>query len=130
MEILKNKKMMKFIVIISLLVLGIKGFMGSFSFSVLAEGLNKISPIGFIIMGLVAFVPMCFYDYLIKRKLNLKISNKDIFKFGFIVNAVTIVAGFGDAAGIGLRGYFYKNEVIDKKQLIIFIINNIFDFLL
>lgn len=109
------------VIILFLLIFGIKGFMGTFRISLLEKGLKNLSIEGLfliIVIGLIAFLPMCFYDYLINRKLNLKISIKDIFKYGWIVNAVTIAAGLGDAAGIGLRTTFYKDKIEDKKVLI------------
>ncbi|WP_297638317.1 bifunctional lysylphosphatidylglycerol flippase/synthetase MprF [uncultured Clostridium sp.] len=128
MKLLKKKKVVTTlkvlfgILLVILLVLGIRGFMGDFNMKVLEKSLKNMyfgSLVFIIILGIIAFSPMCLYDYLIKRKLGFNISNKRILKYGFIVNAITIVAGLGDAAGISLRTYFYKNEQEDKKKLLV-----------
>lgn len=121
-KIITTLKILFGILLVILLVLGIKGFMGDFNIKVLEKSLKNMyfgSLIFIIILGIIAFSPMCLYDYLIKRKLDFNISNKKILKYGFIVNAITIVAGLGDAAGISLRTYFYKNEQEDKKKLLL-----------
>lgn len=103
------------------LIIGIKDFMGDFNFSLLIDGLHRLSILKILaifFMGLVAFFPMCFYDFVINKKLDLKIKLFDILKYGWIVNAVTIIAGLGDTAGITLRSYFYKDGVSDKKTLL------------
>ncbi|WP_066872750.1 bifunctional lysylphosphatidylglycerol flippase/synthetase MprF [Clostridium mediterraneense] len=109
------------LVIVFLLILGIREFMGNFSLSLLIDGFNRLSIYKMMLiflLGIIAFFPMCFYDVLIKRKLNLNISNIDILKYGWIINAITIIAGLGDTAGITLRSYFYKDGVKDKKVLL------------
>ncbi|MGL4849996.1 MAG: bifunctional lysylphosphatidylglycerol flippase/synthetase MprF [Clostridium sp.] len=127
MDLLKKKKLITGlkvlfgVIIVILLILGIKGFMGNFSIRILEKGLHGMSygSLAFlVILGLIAFSPMCLYDYFIKKKLNFDIKNRKIFKYGFIINAITIVAGVGDAAGISLRTYFYKEEKVDKKTLL------------
>lgn len=127
MEFKNKKTLMTFVkvfvglLIVLALIIGIKDFMGDFSLSLLSDGLNRLSIykiLEIFIMGLLAFFPMCFYDFLINKKLNLKIKTLDIFKYGWIINAVTIIAGLGDTAGITLRSYFYKDGISDKKTLL------------
>lgn len=107
--------------IVALLFIGIEYFLGDFSIKLLYEGLSRMSILNIfiiIIMGLVAFAPMILYDVLIKKKLNLDISMWKVIRYGWLINAITIIAGLGDTAGISLRSYFYKNKNLDKKILL------------
>lgn len=127
MNLLKKKqitsifKVLFGVIILILLILGIRGFMGDFNLRLLEKSIHDMSDLSFvaiIILGLIAFAPMCLYDFLIKRKMNFNLSIIKILKYSWIVNAVTIVAGLGDAAGISLRTYFYKDENENKKLLL------------
>ena len=101
MEFIKQKKMLALfrglvgVIILILLTLGSREFFGTFRIRVLEKALNHLSISSFtfiVIIGFVAFMPMCLYDYLISKKLKLDISYRKILKFGWISNAIAMVA--------------------------------------
>ena len=83
MNLLKKKqitsifKVLFGVIILILLIIGIKSFMGDFNLRVLEKSISNMSALSFfsiIILGLIAFAPMCLYDFLIKRKMNFNLS--------------------------------------------------------
>lgn len=127
MEFIKQKKMLALfrglvgVIILILLTLGSREFFGTFRIRVLEKALNHLSISSFtfiVIIGFVAFMPMCLYDYLISKKLKLDISYRKILKFGWISNAIAMVASIGDLVETNFRTIFYKNEIKDQNGFV------------
>lgn len=127
MEFIKQKKMLTLfrglvgVIILLLLTLGSKEFFETFRVRVLENALAHLSIASFVfivVIGFIAFIPMCLYDYLISKKLKLDISYRNILKYGWISNAMNTVASIGDAVEINLRTIFYKNEIKDPNDLV------------
>ena len=71
-----------------------------------------------IILGIISYIPLTFYDLLIKKKVNIKLSLKEVYKYSWIASSIASLAGFGGSSAIFLKNHFYKDHVDDSSKLI------------
>jgi phosphatidylglycerol lysyltransferase len=71
-----------------------------------------------LVLGLVAFSSLLFYDFLLVKLLNVRLSLFKIAKISWIANSFNNILGFGGLAGASLRGMLYKRHLDeDSGQL-------------
>nr|WP_239534565.1 bifunctional lysylphosphatidylglycerol flippase/synthetase MprF [Priestia taiwanensis] len=71
-----------------------------------------------IVLGAIAVSTMFFYDYLLIKSLNLRVSVGKIFRVSWTANSLNGIVGFGGLAGAGIRTMLYKEHIDDTKQLV------------
>ncbi|MCR1951294.1 bifunctional lysylphosphatidylglycerol flippase/synthetase MprF [Clostridium sp. DSM 100503] len=70
------------------------------------------------ILGIISYVPLTFYDLLIKKKVGIKLSWKQVYKYSWIASSIANIAGFGGSTAIFLKNYFYRDYVEDSSKLV------------
>lgn len=87
-------------------------------FNLYADKLS-ISNLGIIIgLGIISYLPLSLYDFVLKKRVNINLNNKKLYKFSWIASSVASIAGLGGSTAIALKNHFYKKHVKDQKLLI------------
>ncbi|MDQ0268413.1 lysylphosphatidylglycerol synthase domain-containing protein [Cytobacillus purgationiresistens] len=120
MSILKNKKIITTVkyavpcMILVLIFFEAKSFFTHFNWALLEHYLDRLSIMSVIfifILGLVALVPMFFYDVILNRLLKIRIPAKKLIGYSLSANAYSNLIGFGGVAGATLRTIYYRPYV-------------------
>ena len=75
--------------------------------------------IGIILfLGVVSYLPLSLYDFVLKKRIGINLDNKKLYKFSWIASSIASIAGFGGSTAIVLKNNFYKDHVKDNKDLI------------
>lgn len=69
-------------------------------------------------LGLLAYLPLSLYDFIIKDTCKISLDNKSLYKSSWIASSVSSIVGFGGTAAIALKSYFYSPYIKDKASLI------------
>ena len=48
--------------------------------------------------GIISFAPLSFYDFILKKKVGIKLSYAKLYKYSWIASSVSSLMGFGGAA--------------------------------
>lgn len=124
---LNKKKIISFLKIafpIALLILILfesKNMIKDFDLNLLKNNISELNASKLFlifILGLIAVVPMLFYDVILCRILKLNLKVKKIFSYSWIVNTFSNFLGFGGVIGLSLRTYFYKDYYKEKDVII------------
>ncbi|WP_373206019.1 bifunctional lysylphosphatidylglycerol flippase/synthetase MprF [Clostridium tertium] len=70
-----------------------------------------------IILGLISYLPLSFYDLIINGVLNIKLPKKRIYKYSWISSSISNVVGFAGVTAIFFKKYFYNNYIDDSSKL-------------
>lgn len=70
------------------------------------------------ILGVVSYLPLSFYDFIIKDTCNISLDNKTLYKSSWIASSISSIVGFGGTAAIALKSYFYSPYIKDKTALV------------
>ena len=70
-----------------------------------------------ILCGLIAVMPMLFYDFILNRELHTNFSKGYIMRTSWCINTINNLAGFGGLVDIGLRYSFYAQEEEEKVAI-------------
>ena len=70
------------------------------------------------ILGLVSYLPLSLYDFIIKDTCNISLNNKELYKSSWIASSISSIVGFGGTAAIALKSYFYSPYIKDKTALV------------
>ena len=68
--------------------------------------------------GIISFAPLSFYDFILKKKVGIKLSYAKLYKYSWIASSVSSLMGFGGAASLAIKQHFYGDHVDDKKLLL------------
>ncbi|MEG1312593.1 MAG: bifunctional lysylphosphatidylglycerol flippase/synthetase MprF [Romboutsia sp.] len=71
-----------------------------------------------IALGIISFLPLTFYDFVLKKRIGINLNNKKLYKYSWIASSVSSIVGFGGTSAIALKGHFYKDYVKDNKLLV------------
>ena len=88
------------------------------TFKMYADNLSIGNILIIIFLGIISFLPLSFYDFILKYRANIKLDNKKLYKYSFIASSISSIVGFGGTSAIALKSYFYKDYVKDNKLLI------------
>lgn len=70
------------------------------------------------LMGIVSFAPLSLYDFILKKKVGIKLKNREVYKYSWIASSISSLLGFGGATSLGIKQHFYGDYVEDKKLLL------------
>lgn len=120
----KIKNILKIALMIGILIIVLKEFLGiisSFDISKFERYTKELSLLNIIciaFLGIISYIPLSFYDFVLKKRVNIELNNKKLYKFSWIASSVASIAGFGGSTALALKTYFYNDYVKDKKLLI------------
>ncbi|MGL5749026.1 MAG: bifunctional lysylphosphatidylglycerol flippase/synthetase MprF, partial [Paraclostridium sp.] len=70
------------------------------------------------VLGIISYIPLSFYDFILKRRVSIQLNNKKLYKFSWISSSISSVAGMGGSTAIALKSHFYGKFVKDKKLMV------------
>ncbi|MDV4151301.1 lysylphosphatidylglycerol synthase domain-containing protein [Clostridium sp. AL.422] len=70
------------------------------------------------VLGLVSYLPLSLYDFIIKDTCKISLDNKSLYKSSWIASSISSIVGFGGTAAIALKSYFYSPYIKDKASLV------------
>ncbi|MEG2247043.1 MAG: bifunctional lysylphosphatidylglycerol flippase/synthetase MprF [Peptostreptococcaceae bacterium] len=115
---------MKIAFVILILIIVAKEFRNIISgfnidnFKMYADKLS-IGNIAIIIMlGILSYIPLSFYDFILKKRVGIDLNNNKLYKFSWIASSISSIVGFGGSSAIALKSNFYNPYVKDKKLLV------------
>ncbi|MGX4599772.1 bifunctional lysylphosphatidylglycerol flippase/synthetase MprF [Faecalimicrobium sp. JNUCC 81] len=88
------------------------------TFVMYADKLSIVNILIIIALGMISFLPLSFYDFVLKKRVGINLDNKRLYKFSFIASSVSSIVGFGGTSALALKSYFYKDHVKDNKLLV------------
>ena len=115
---------LKLIFFISILCIVVKEFISilkTFDMELFLKYANElsISNISIIIaLGIISYLPLSFYDFVLKSRVNMNIQNKKLYKLSWIISSIASIAGFGGSTAIFLKSNLYKDYIEDKDLLL------------
>ena len=75
--------------------------------------------LGFIaILGVLSYLPLSLYDFIIKDTCKIALDNKSLYRSSWIASSISSIVGFGGTAAIALKSYFYSPYIKDKAALV------------
>ncbi|MCR1952593.1 lysylphosphatidylglycerol synthase domain-containing protein [Clostridium sp. DSM 100503] len=120
----KVKVWMKVVFILTILTIILIQFRKLFSdfdthtFYIYKDKLSFISLSIIIILGLLSYLPLSLYDFIIKDTCNISLDNKSLYKSSWIASSISSIVGFGGTAAIALKSHFYSPYIKDKTKLV------------
>ncbi|WP_066893675.1 lysylphosphatidylglycerol synthase domain-containing protein [Clostridium nigeriense] len=120
----KTKARLKIILIISIFIVILLQFKKIFSdfdihtFYTYKDKLSFISLSFIAVLGLISYLPLSLYDFVIKDTCKISLNNKDLYKSSWIASSISSIVGFGGTAAIALKSYFYSPYIKDKTALV------------
>lgn len=90
------------------------------TFNIYKDRLTILNLIVIGILGLVSYIPLSMYDFVLKDVCKIDLSNKRLYKYSWIASSIASIVGFGGTSAIALKGYFYSPHINrdDKKSLV------------
>lgn len=70
------------------------------------------------ILGILSYLPLSLYDFIIKDTCKITLDNKSLYKSSWIASSISSIVGFGGTAAIALKSYFYSPYIKDKAALV------------
>lgn len=70
-----------------------------------------------LILGIISYLPLSFYDLIINKSLDINLPPKNIYKYSWISSSISNIVGFAGITAIFLKNYFYKNYIKDSNKL-------------
>ena len=122
-----NKKFMKSIqipIIIAILFFAIRELytilinVDKTLFYMYSDRLTIFNILIIILLGIISYIPLSFYDLLLKNKIGIKLSWKEVYKYSWIASSVASLVGFGGSSAILIKKYLYKDYVDDSSKLV------------
>ncbi|MDU5106390.1 lysylphosphatidylglycerol synthase domain-containing protein [Clostridium sp.] len=69
-------------------------------------------------LGVISYLPLSLYDFIIKDTCKISLDNKSLYKSSWIASSISSIVGFGGTAAIALKSYFYSPYIKDKAALV------------
>lgn len=88
------------------------------TFYIYRDKLTFIRLIIIACLGVISYLPLSLYDFIIKDTCKIALDNKSLYKSSWIASSVSSIVGFGGAAAIALKSYFYSPYIKDKASLV------------
>ncbi|MDB1947017.1 flippase-like domain-containing protein [Clostridium tertium] len=88
------------------------------TFYIYKDKLSFISLSIIVILGLVSYLPLSLYDFIIKDTCDISLDNKSLYKSSWIASSISSIVGFGGTAAIALKSHFYSPYIKDKAKLV------------
>lgn len=87
-------------------------------FKTYSHELSILELILILVLGIISYIPLSFYDFILKRRVSIQLNNKKLYKFSWISSSISSVAGMGGSTAIALKSHFYGKFVKDKKLMV------------
>lgn len=87
-------------------------------FQLYSDKLTMMNLVIIMFLGIISYIPLSFYDFILKKRAGINLNNWKLYKFSWIASSIASVAGFGGSTAIALKSNFYGKYVRDKKLLI------------
>lgn len=82
------------------------------------DKLSLISLTTIVILGLISYLPLSLYDFIIRDTCKISLDNKKLYKSSWIASSISSIVGFGGTSAIALKSYFYSPYIKDKTALV------------
>lgn len=69
------------------------------------------------ILGIVSYLPLSLYDFILKKKIGINLNYRKLYKYSWIASSLSNLLGFGGATSLAFKQYFYNDYVEDHKKL-------------
>ena len=69
------------------------------------------------VLGVISYMPLSFYDLVIRKRVPIDMSIKQLYKYSWIATSVSNIIGFGGSTAVLIKNYFYKNHVKNQSKL-------------
>ncbi|BDU83772.1 phosphatidylglycerol lysyltransferase (plasmid) [Clostridium perfringens A] len=82
---------------------------------------NKLDFLNLLIiavLGIISYIPLSFYDFILKKKVGIRLKNSKLYKYSWIASSIASLLGFGGTTSLAFKQYFYGDYVDDKKKLL------------
>ena len=87
-------------------------------FNMYSDKLTVTNIMIIIVLGIISYLPLSFYDLIIKKKVQINLSTRKVYKYSWIASSISNLVGFGGSSAIFLKNHFYKKYVDDSSKLI------------
>ena len=127
MKIKVNNKVKLFLkitfiaVVLVLVAFGFKNMFKEFNmtyFNMYRDKLHFFKLTLIAIAGIIAYMPLSIYDFILKKNVGIDIKNIKLYKYSWIASSIASLLGFGGATSLAFKQYFYGSHVKDKKKLL------------
>ena len=108
-------------VVLVLVAFGFKNMFKEFNmtyFNMYRDKLHFFKLTLIAISGIIAYMPLSTYDFILKKDVGIGINNLKLYKYSWIASSIASLLGFGGATSLAFKQYFYGNHVEDKKKLL------------
>ncbi len=108
-------------VVLVLVAFGFKNMFKEFNmtyFNMYRDRLHFFKLTLIAIAGIIAYMPLSIYDFILKKNVGIDINNRKLYKYSWIASSIASLLGFGGATSLAFKQYFYGNHVKDKKKLL------------
>lgn len=120
----KLKVWLKMILIFTIFTIIIIQFRKLFSdfdihtFYLYRDRLSFVRLITITILGLISYLPLSLYDFIIKDTCKISLDNRSLYKSSWIASSISSIVGFGGTAAIAIKSYLYSPYIKDKASLV------------
>lgn len=108
-------------VVLVLVAFGFKNMFKEFNmtyFNMYRDRLHFFKLTLIAIAGIIAYMPLSIYDFILKKNVGIDIKNIKLYKYSWIASSIASLLGFGGATSLAFKQYFYGSHVKDKKKLL------------
>ena len=88
------------------------------TFKMYADKLSIVNIAIIVTLGIISYIPLSFYDFILKKRVGIDLDNKKLYKFSWIASSMSSIVGFGGSSAIALKSHFYNPYVKDNKVLV------------
>lgn len=86
-------------------------------FNKYAHRLTLINILIIAVLGVISYMPLSFYDLVIRKRVPIDMSRRQLYKYSWIATSVSNIIGFGGSTAVLIKNYFYKNHVKNQSKL-------------
>ena len=87
-------------------------------FYIYSDRLTILNLLIIALLGIISYIPLSFYDLILKNKIGINLSWKKVYKYSWIASSIASLVGFGGSAAILIKNYLYKDHVDDSSKLV------------
>ena len=120
-KLLNTVKLIFFILIIGIVIKEFGIILKTFDINLFLKYTNNLNIVNLsiiLVLGIISYIPLSFYDFILKNRANINLSNRKLYKLSWIISSIASIAGFGGSTAIFLKANFYKNFVTDENLLL------------
>lgn len=117
------KKIFQILLISIILFIALKEFYSMLTtidmnlFYIYADELTLSKLLIVLVLGLISYLPLSFYDLLLRKRVNINLKLTQLYKYSWIASSIANVVGLGGSTALILKSHFYSKYTDDKKKL-------------